>query len=155
MTRSEKETEEREEKPVTEYHYETDEVYPVPEGVTVLDEVHDVGPSLQGDHQEYGHPGQADVVEADGSVERVGGAGGAGGVVLVPVHAARPPLPPLLHREAARPPGLLVAGQVDTLVHPVAGLRGADEGRHEVVLLQLVVEAGDAGDSEVSQLKTR
>ena len=137
------------------YHDQTNKVYPVPEGVTVLNEVHDVCPTLQRDHQEYRNPGQADVVEADGPVEGVGGAGGAGGVVLVPVHAALPPLPPLLHREAARPSSLLVAGQVDTLVHPVAGLGGADEGRHEVVLLQLVVEAGDAGDSEVSQLETR
>ena len=45
------------------YHYETDEVDPVPEGVGVLDEVHDVRPALQGDDQEDGHPGQPDVVE--------------------------------------------------------------------------------------------
>ena len=50
--------------------------------MSVLHEVHDVSPALQGDHQEYCHPGQPDVVEGDGPVEGVGGSRGALGVVL-------------------------------------------------------------------------
>ena len=68
------------------YHDEADKINPVPERVWVLNEVHDIGPALQGDDEEDGHPGQADVVETDGSVEWVGGADGAGVVVLVPVN---------------------------------------------------------------------
>ena len=64
------------------YHYEADEVYPVPERVSVLNKIHDVRPALQGDDQEYRHPGQADVVERNGSMEGVGGAGGALCVIL-------------------------------------------------------------------------
>ena len=47
----------------------------------------------------------------------------------------------------------LVVRQVPTLVHPVAGVRGADIGGHQVLLLQLVVEAGDPGVGSVSQLR--
>ena len=47
-----------------------------------LDKVHDISPSLQRDDEEYGHPGQANVVKRDGSVKRISGAGGASGVIL-------------------------------------------------------------------------
>ena len=135
------------------YHDQTNKVYPVPEGVTVLNEVHDVCPTLQRDHQEYRNPGQADVVEADGPVEGVGGAGGAGGVVLVPVDTALSvPLHCLLHRKATSPASLLVAGQVHTFVHAVTRLRGADVGRHQVILLRFVVETGDTDESDISEV---
>ena len=52
-----------------------------------LHKVHDVCPSLKGDYEEDGDPGKANVVEGDGPVKWVGGAGRAFGVVLVPVHA--------------------------------------------------------------------
>ena len=51
-----------------------------------LYKVHDVCPSLEGDNEEDGDPGQADVVKGDGSVERVRRARRALCVVLVPVH---------------------------------------------------------------------
>ena len=52
-----------------------------------LHKVHDVCPSLEGDNEEDGNPGQADVVKWDGPVERVRRARRALRVVLVPVHA--------------------------------------------------------------------
>ena len=100
------------------YHDEADKVYPVPERVRVLDEVHDVRPALQGDDQEYRHPGQADVVEADGSVKWVGGTDGAAGVVLVPVHALTITIITshhhLLHCQSAHLTFLLIAGNIRT-----------------------------------------
>ena len=47
-----------------------------------MDEVHDVRPALQGDDQEYRHPGQADVVKGDGSMEWVSWSSRTFGVVL-------------------------------------------------------------------------
>ena len=43
--------------------------------------------------------------------------------------------------------------QVTTLVHPIATVWRADVGRHQVLLLQLVVEAGDAEEDDVTQVK--
>ena len=64
------------------YHYEADEVYPVPERVSVLNKIHHIRPALQGDDQEYRHPGQTDVVEWNGSMEGVGGTRGTLCVIL-------------------------------------------------------------------------
>ena len=97
------------------YHDEKDEIYPVPEWVRVLDEVHDVSPALQGDDQEDRHPGQADVVEADGPVKGVGGADSAGGVVTVPVNTPRAITTRghcLLHCQTAYLASLLIAGNI-------------------------------------------
>ena len=100
------------------YHYETDEVYPVPEGVSVLNKIHHIRPALQRDDQEYRHPGQPDVVEGDGSVEGVGGTDGAAGVVLVPVHALTITIITshhhLLHCQSAHLTFLLIAGNIRT-----------------------------------------
>ena len=100
---------------MTTYHDEKDKIYPVPEWVGVLDEVHDVRPALQGDDQEDGHPGQADVVEADGPVKGVGGPDSAGGVVTVPVYTPRTTIISrhcLLHCQTAYLASLLIQGNI-------------------------------------------
>ena len=74
---------------ISTHHNEQDKVEPVPEGVRVLHEVHHVRPALEADDQENGDPGEADVVERDGSVERVEFSWLALCVVLVPVDAFR------------------------------------------------------------------
>ena len=71
------------------YHDEKNKVDPVPEGVRVLDVVHNGDPALQTDDLKDGDPGEADVIERDGAFERVLVAGSALGVVRVPVHAHR------------------------------------------------------------------
>ena len=47
-----------------------------------LNKVHDIRPPFQRYHEEYGDPGQTNVVKRDGTMEWVGGAGGAPGVIL-------------------------------------------------------------------------
>ena len=104
---------------VTAYHNQADKVYPVPEWVWVLYEVHHIRPTLQGDDEEYRHPGQPDVVEADGPMERVGGADGAGGVVLVPVNTPSTPSfsqQGLLHCLSADLSSLLTPGNLTARV---------------------------------------
>ena len=53
-----------------------------------LYKVHDISPPLERDDEEDGDPGEANIVEGDRPIERVGRARCALGVVLVPVHAA-------------------------------------------------------------------
>ena len=53
-----------------------------------LYKVHDISPPLERDDEEDGDPGEANIVEGDRPIERVGRACCALGVVLVPVHAA-------------------------------------------------------------------
>ena len=53
-----------------------------------LYKVHDISPPLERDDEEDGDPGEANIVEGDRAIERVGRACCALGVVLVPVHAA-------------------------------------------------------------------
>lgn len=48
-----------------------DEVDPVPEAVRVLDVVHDLRPSFQGNHEEDGSPGHTHVIERDRALEWV------------------------------------------------------------------------------------
>ena len=53
-----------------------------------LYKVHDISPPLERDDEEDGDPGEANIVEGDRAIERVGRARCALGVVLVPVDAA-------------------------------------------------------------------
>ena len=89
-------------------HHKVD---PIPEGVSILKfqkisevlllntfsairpcqtsnlyKVHDISPPLERDDEEDGDPGEANIVEGDRAIERVGRARRALGVVLVPVH---------------------------------------------------------------------
>ena len=64
------------------YHNQTDKVDPVPEWVSILYKVHDISPSLQWYDQEYGHPGNPNVVKWNGPMKWIRWPGGALGVVL-------------------------------------------------------------------------
>ena len=64
-------------------------------------------------------------------------------VHLVPVNTAVLAVPGLLHSQETLLAVLLVVGEVTTLVHPVGVWRRADVVRHQVILLQLVIQVGD------------
>ena len=64
------------------HHNQTNKVYPVPKGVSVLNKVHYIRPPLKRNDQEYGNPRQSDVVKGYCSMEGVGWTSGTFGIVL-------------------------------------------------------------------------
>ena len=53
------------------YYYENDKVEEVVKRVNVLNDVHDISPTLQRDYKKDGHPCKSNVVKTDSSLKRV------------------------------------------------------------------------------------